>query len=48
MVVRFEGGDGAKKIGPVKQTKVLREQVGEIKFARVLDDGNLLIGCKDE
>ena len=28
--------------------KELRDTCGEIKFARVLNDGNLLIGCSDE
>lgn len=33
---------------PVKLMKIIRNQVGEVKFARVLNDGNLLIGSSSE
>lgn len=48
VVVRFEGEEGVKKIDPLKLSKVIRRQVGEVKYARVLGDGNLLIGCSTE
>lgn len=48
MVVRFEGEGGVKKIDPLKLTKIIRGQVGEVKYAKVLADGNLLIGCNSE
>lgn len=48
VVVRFEGEGGVKKIEPLKLTKIIRAQVGEVKYARVLEDGNMLIGCNSE
>lgn len=33
---------------PLKLTTTLREQVGEVRYARVLGDQNLLVGCGDE
>ena len=33
---------------PLKITKIIRAQVGEVKYAKVLGDGNLLIGCNTE
>lgn len=47
VVVRFEGEGVAKNMDPLKLTKIMRAQVGEIKYVRVLKDGNLLIGCKE-
>jgi len=44
-VVRFESEGGVKKMDPLKITKIFRTQVGEVKYAKVLGDGNLLIGC---
>ena len=45
MIVRFaEGGIG--KMNPLKLTKELTGKCGDIMFARVLGDGNLLIDCK--
>ena len=41
--MRFDGNEGVKKMDPLKLTKILRGQVGEVKYARVLGDGNLLI-----
>lgn len=41
VVVRFEGGGGVKKMDPLKhKKKIIRAQVGEVKYARVLGDGN--------
>ncbi|XP_067275529.1 uncharacterized protein [Pseudorasbora parva] len=48
VVVRFEGEGGVKRIDPIKLTKIIKEQVGEVKYARILGDGNLLIGCSNE
>lgn len=48
VVVRFEGEGGIKKIDPIKLTKIIKNQIGEVKYARVLGDGNLLIGCENE
>ena len=39
---------GVNKLEPLKLTKIMRAQVGEIKYVRVLKDGNLLIGCNSE
>lgn len=33
---------------PLKLTTILRGQVGEVRYARVLGDGNLLVCCRDE
>lgn len=38
VVVRFEGADGVKRVDPLKLTKIIRTQVGEVKYARVLRD----------
>lgn len=47
VVVRFEGEGGVKKTDPLKLTNIIKAQV-EVKYARVLGDGNLLIGCSSE
>lgn len=48
VVVRFDGEGGIKKMDPLTITKIIRTQVGEVKYAKVLGDGNLLIGCNTE
>lgn len=48
VVVRFEGDGGLKKIDPIKLTKILKGKIGEVKYARILGDGNLLIGCNNK
>lgn len=48
VVIRFEGEGGVKKIDPLKLTKIIRAQVGEVKYARILGDGNLFIGCNSD
>ncbi|CAL8303150.1 unnamed protein product [Arctogadus glacialis] len=48
MIVRFAEEGGIGKMNPLKLTKELTGKCGVIKFARVLGDGNLLIGCSDE
>ena len=48
VVVRFEGVSGVKAMDPLKLTKILKNQVGAVNNAKVLDDGNLLIGCISE
>lgn len=35
VVVRFEGEGGVKKMDPIKITKIIRAQVGEVKYAKV-------------
>lgn len=37
-----------KKLDPLKLTQIIRRQVGEVRYASVLGDGNLLIGCNTE
>ena len=47
VVVRFDE-DGQRKIkslGAMKLTKVLQEKMGSLEFVKVLNDGNLLVGC---
>ena len=48
VVVRFDGEGGVKKMDPLTITKIIRTQVGEGKYAKVLGDGNLLTGCNTE
>ena len=48
VVVRYEGEGGVKKMDLLKITQIIRTQVGEVKYAKVLGDGNLLIGCNTE
>ncbi|XP_041927035.1 uncharacterized protein LOC121690512 [Alosa sapidissima] len=47
-VVRFDEDGGVKSIDPINLTKIIKNQVGEVKYARILSDGNLLIGCVSE
>lgn len=47
-VVRLKGEGGVKRIDPLKLTKIIKEKVGEVKYARILGDGNLLVGCNNE
>lgn len=47
-VVRFgEKSEEIGRINPLKLTKILNSMVGKIEFAKVLRDGNLMIGCAD-
>ena len=48
IVVRFAEEGGVTKMNLLKLTKELEKKCGVIKFAKVLNDGNLLIGCNDE
>lgn len=45
-VVIFEGG--VKKLELLTLTNVIRTQVWEVKYGRIVGDGNLLIGCNHE
>ena len=47
VVVRFdeEGQRKIRSMGGMKLTKVLQEKMGRVEFAKVLGDGNLLVGC---
>ena len=47
VVVRFEE-PGVKGLDPLKLTEIIKNQVGDVKYARILNDGNLLIGCNSE
>lgn len=48
VILRFREGNGVQALNPVKLTTVLKNQVGDIKLAKVLRDGNLLILCKNK
>lgn len=41
-------GCRARSKDPLKFTKIIKKQVGEVKYARILNNGNLLIGCSSE
>ena len=47
VVVRFDedGQRRIKSLGAMKLTKVLQEKMGSLEFVKVLNDGNLLVGC---
>lgn len=50
VIIRFnEKSQGSmKRTNPFLLTTTLTNKVGEIKYARILNDGNLLISCVDE
>ncbi len=50
VIVRFneKSQSDMKKINPFTLTTALANKVGEIIFAKVLNDGNLLIRCENE
>lgn len=50
VVLRFNEKEqgNMKKINPFLLTKVLAEKIGDIMYAKILSDGNLMIRCKDE
>lgn len=48
VILRFREGNGVQALNPVKLTTVLKNQLGDIKLAKVLRDGNLLILCKSK
>lgn len=37
-----------KEMDPLKLTKILRGQVGEVRYAIVLGEESLLIGCTED
>lgn len=47
-VVRFGDRLGVSKINPLKLTKIINKDIGNVEFAKVLSDGNLLVGCNNE
>lgn len=47
VVVRFVE-PGVKSLDLLKLTKIIKKQVGEVKYARIINDGNLLIGCEEK
>lgn len=48
MIVRFKEGQGVKGVNPIELTNELRKQLGEIRGARILQDGALLVICDNE
>lgn len=46
-IVRFGDQYGVSWINPLKLTKMINKSIGNIDFAKVLPDGNLL-GCNNE
>lgn len=44
VVVRFEGEGGVKTFDLLKLPKNIVVQVGQVKYVKVIGDGNLLIG----
>jgi len=48
MIIRFKEGQGIKGVNPIELTNELRKQAGEIKCARVLQDGALMVRCENE
>ncbi len=48
MIVRFKEGHGVKGVNPIELTNELRKQSGEIRCARVLQDGALVVICDNE
>lgn len=48
VVVWFEGERGENKVDLLKLTQIIRGEVGEVKYGRILGDGNLRIGCNTE
>lgn len=41
-----EGKAGFRSCNPIRLTRVLKEELGEIINARILADGNLLVFCR--
>lgn len=48
IILRFGEEKGISSMNPVKLSVLLNNKVGEIRMAKVLKDGNLLIVCRDE
>lgn len=48
VVLRFNEEKGVQGMSPVKVTTILKNQVGEVRMAKVLRDGNLLIMCNNK
>lgn len=48
IILRFKEETGVSGINPMMLTHELKKQVGEIAFAKVLQDGALMIVCKNE
>lgn len=46
VILKFCEGHDIRKVSPVALSRGLYEQLGDIVFARVLNDGALLIKCK--
>lgn len=48
VILKFKEEGGIQKVSPIALTKDLRKLAGEIKLARVLKNGDLMIICKNE
>ena len=48
VILRFGEEKGISGMNPVRLTAFLKEKVGDIRMAKILRDGNLLIVCGDE
>ncbi|KAM4634664.1 uncharacterized protein ACJ7VT_002543 isoform 1-T4 [Polymixia lowei] len=47
VIVRFKGEGGIRNVNPSILMKSLNYSLGDILFAKVLKDGNLMLGCID-
>ncbi len=45
VIIRFNDKENMKIINPFVLTKHLASKIGEILYAKVLNDGNLLVNC---
>lgn len=48
VILRFSEEKGVHDMSPVKLTTILKNQIGDVKMAKVLRDGNLLMMCINE
>lgn len=48
VILKFKEDGGIQKVSPIVLTKELRRVVGEIKIAKVLNNGDLMIVCNSE
>lgn len=47
VLLKFKEGDGVGNLNPLSLTTSLKKEIGEIKLARVLRDGSVLVICTD-
>lgn len=48
IILKFKGDVGVSGVNPLMLTYELKKLVGEIEFAKVLQDGALIIACRNE